>query len=140
LVHTYAKSSESKTVTRMINYHKPDGTVETVTQPVVLTRVVTTDNVDQSKQFDPWTTSQWEAKATPAIAGYAASQSSVAEMPVDGATQDQVVDVVYMADGQKAVVKIYDDTTGQLLRQASLTGKTSEAIDFSHADASLKDF
>lgn len=140
LVHNYAKSSETKTVTRTINYHKPGGKVKTVTQPVELTRVVTIDNVDQSKTFDPWTNGQWSEKATPEVAGYTASQKTVAQTPVDSSTQDQVVDIYYTGESQKALVKIYDDTTGQLLTTASLAGKTGEAIDFNFADASLLNY
>ncbi|MGM9906388.1 mucin-binding protein, partial [Lactobacillus sp.] len=139
LVHTYAKSNETKTVTRTINYHKPDG-VETVTQPVQLTRVVTTDNVDQSKTFAPWTSGEWSAKTTPEVAGYIASQSSVAEISVDGSTQDQMVDIYYTGENPKALVNIYDDTTGRLLTTASLAGKTGEAIDFNFANASLLNY
>lgn len=137
LVHTYSKDSEKKTVTRTINYHKPDGKIDTVTQPVELTRDVTIDKVNQSKTFGDWTSSQWGEKTTPKIAGYTASLDSVGQVTVDGLTKDQVVDIGYKANDQKAVVKIYDDKTKQLLKQFDLSGATAEAINFAEADQQL---
>ncbi|MFV4895752.1 mucin-binding protein [Lactobacillus delbrueckii] len=137
LVHTYSKDSEKKTVTWTINYHKPDGKIDTVTQPVELTRDVTIDKVNQSKTFGDWTSSQWGEKTTPKIAGYTASLDSVGQVTVDGLTKDQVVDIGYKANDQKAVVKIYDDKTKQLLKQFDLSGATAEAINFAEADQQL---
>ena len=137
LVHTYSKDSEKKTVTRTINYHKPDGKIDTVTQPVELTRDVTIDKVNQSKTFGDWTSSQWGEKTTPKIAGYTASLDSVGQVTVDGLTKDQVVDIGYKANDQKAVVKIYDDKTKQLLKQFDLSSATAEAINFAEADQQL---
>lgn len=140
LVHATVETTESKTVTRTINVHNPDGTITTTNQPVTLTRSVTTDQVTDKATYGEWSTGNWEQYDVPSQAGYTPSRTVVETSAVDGQTYDQSYDVYYTPNTQTAVVNVIDETTGQTIKTISLTGRTAENIDFSIANSDLNDY
>lgn len=137
LCHGTSESTETRTVTRTINITNPDGSQTTTSQPVELTRTVTTDLVTNQQTIGDWTSGQWPAYLTPTIKGYTPSQSEVDSSTVDGTTQDQIVNISYTADPQTAIVKIFDETTGVELGQRELNGTTGAKIDFTSSNNQL---
>ncbi|QGF40419.1 hypothetical protein LG045_04525 [Limosilactobacillus gastricus] len=137
LCHGTSESTEMRTVTRIINVTNPDGSQTTTSQPVELTRTVTTDLVTNQQTIGDWTSGQWSAYLTPTIKGYTPSQSEVDSSTVDGTTQDQIVNISYTADPQTAIVKIFDETTGVELGQRELNGTTGAKIDFTSSNNQL---
>lgn len=140
LVHATVETTESKTVTRTINVHNPDGTITTTNQPVTLNRSVTTDQVTDKATYGEWSTGNWEQYDVPSQAGYTPSRKVVEASAVDGQTYDQSYDVYYTPNTQTAIVNMIDETTGQTIKTISLTGQTAENIDFSTANADLNDY
>lgn len=138
LCHGTAESTETRTVTRTINVHLPNGTVTTVVQPVTLTRTVTTDQVSGQQTTSDWSTGEWEAYQLPTIAGYTASQSTIDQTPVNADTTSQVIDVNYQADPQIAQVTLVDQTSGQTVQTVTLTGRSDEAIDFTSINEMIR--
>ena len=139
LIHQTKQTTESKAVTRTINIHMPDGTTNTIEQPVNLTRTVTTDQVTGNQTFGDWSNGSWDAYQVPTVAGYTPSQASVDQTNVDGDTAGQTVDVSYQADQQVAKVNFIDQTTGQTVQSIDLNGSSDSEIDFTNADSQLND-
>ncbi|MGL5886125.1 MAG: BspA family leucine-rich repeat surface protein, partial [Bombilactobacillus sp.] len=70
----YQETVESKSVTRTINVHYPDGQVKPIQDTVDLSRKVKV-KADGSKTYGEWSTAQWKAYTVPELAGYQANQS-----------------------------------------------------------------
>lgn len=87
----------NKTITRTINVHKPDGTTETITQTVHLTRTATVDEVTGKVTYSDWTTGSWDSYTAPEFSGYKPNISEVAGQTVTSDTADTTVDIYYTA-------------------------------------------
>lgn len=123
------ESDLNKTITRTINVHQPDGTVNQITQTAHLTRTATVDEVTGYVTYSDWTTGTWDSYDVPSITGYTPSQSSVAAQSVDSTTNDATVDITYTGDAQTLNYQIVDDTTGQTLQTGTLaTGASNGTV------------
>lgn len=90
----------SKTITRTIIVHMPDGSTKEIKQEVVYTRTATVDSVTKEVTYTDWTSknSNWSEYQSPDIPGYTVDIEKVelAKVPVDG--QDVTVEINYTAD------------------------------------------
>lgn len=139
--HQKENQLESKTITRTINYHQPDGTIITIDQPATITRTVSFDKV--TKQATPttdWTMTMHPEHETPQIAGYTPDKTKVDVASVDGNSQNTSVDVVYYRDQQKAIVEFVDDDRDQKLPTVTMEGKLNDSIDFTPANQALDSY
>ena len=96
--HEIVKGTESRTVTRTINVHQPDGSVTTTKQVVTLSRSYTEDKATGQKTYASWRTGNWARVAVPKLKGYTASSAFVPAEKVTSDSQDQLVDIYYTAD------------------------------------------
>ncbi|MCZ3690213.1 LPXTG cell wall anchor domain-containing protein [Lactobacillus mulieris] len=112
-------SDVTKTYTRTINLHynvNGQPVVETVTQPVTLTRTAHVDlakfNADPTDKsavsYGEWTSADYPEYTVPAKAGYTPSQTTVAKAP---ATQDENVDVTYTGNPASQIFRYIDSAT-----------------------------
>ena len=139
--HQKENQLESKTITRTINYHQPDGTIITIDQPATIMRTVSFDKV--TKQATPttdWTMTMHPEHETPQIAGYTPDKTKVDVASVDGNSQNTSVDVVYYRDQQKAIVEFVDDDRDQKLPTVTMEGKLNDSIDFTPANQALDSY
>lgn len=131
LKHAKDNVSDSKTITRTINY------MDSATKK--MTSVVQSAKLDFSGTKDKvtgnisgtWSTSSWDEFDVPAIAGYTPNQTIVASTEVDSNTTDQTVNITYSQTGdptedQKDVANIiqYVDKDGH-----AITGQDGNAIE-----------
>ena len=96
--HEIVKGTESRTVTRTINVHQPDGSVTTTKQVVTLSRSYTEDKATGQKTYASWRTGNWTRVTVPKLKGYTASSAFVPAEKVTNDSQDQQVDIYYTAD------------------------------------------
>ena len=96
--HEIVKGTESRTVTRTINVHQPDGSVTTTKQVVTLSRSYTEDKATGQKTYASWRTGNWARVTVPKLKGYTASSTFVPAEKVTSDSQDQQVDIYYTAD------------------------------------------
>ena len=96
--HEIVKGTESRTVTRTINVHQPDGSVTTTKQVVTLSRSYTEDKATGQKTYASWRTGNWARVAVPKLKGYTASSAFIPAEKVTSDSQDQQVDIYYTAD------------------------------------------
>ena len=96
--HEIVKGTESRTVTRTINVHQPDGSVTTTKQVVTLSRSYTEDKATGQKTYASWRTGNWARVTVPKLKGYTASSAFVPAEKVTSDSQDQQVDIYYTAD------------------------------------------
>ena len=96
--HEMVKGTESRTVTRTINVHQPDGSVTTTKQVVTLSRSYTEDKATGQKTYASWRTGNWARVTVPKLKGYTASSAFVPAEKVTSDSQDQQVDIYYTAD------------------------------------------
>ena len=132
---------ESKTITRTINYHQPDGTIITIDQPATITRTVSFDKV--TKQATPttdWIMTMHPEHETPQIAGYTPDKTKVDVASVDGNSQNSNVDVVYYRNQQTALIKFVDDDRDQILPSVTIEGQLNDSIDFTPANQALDSY
>ena len=123
-----AKDDLNKTITRTINVVDPHTQkVATTTQTVHLTRTADVDEVTGDVEYGAWTTGNWAAFTTPAVAGYTPSTLQVAATKVTAQTPDATVTITYTADTQSTVVN-YVDGNGDIVHTTKLTGTTDETI------------
>lgn len=136
-------SQLSKSVTRKIIVHTPDGQTSTITQTTSFGRTVTVDNVTGTVTYGKWTPTdgEFDQYDIPQLEGYsttvqysgqeAAEAESVASAsavdsqgnPVDG----NQVDVYYNAKDGSQVIK-YQDPSGADKGSQTLTGKTGDVV------------
>ena len=93
--HQMMKTNELKSITRTINIHKPDGTVQTFNQEAILSRPVTEDLVTGQRTYGSWSNGRWDKIQIPRIKGYTASSAIVPAKTVTATTQAETVDVYY---------------------------------------------
>ena len=96
--HEIVKGTESRTVTRTINVHQPDGSVTTTKQVVTLSRSYTEDKATGQKTYASWRTGNWARVTVPKLKGYTASSAFVPAEKVTSDSQDQQVDIYYTAN------------------------------------------
>ena len=89
------KTSETKSLIRTVNIHRPSGTIQTYRQPVVLIRTVYVNAVNGAKSYGSWSVGSWDAVPIPVITGYTASQAQVAAQQVTAQDSDQLLDIYY---------------------------------------------
>ena len=89
------KTSETKSLIRTVNIHRPSGTIQTYRQPVVLMRTVYVNAVNGAKSYGSWSVGSWDAVPVPVITGYTASQAQVAAQQVTVQDSDQLLDIYY---------------------------------------------
>ncbi|MES5138332.1 mucin-binding protein [Lactobacillus jensenii] len=137
-------SQLTKSVTRKIIVHTPDGNTSTITQTTTFGRTVTVDNVTGTVTYGKWTPTdgEFDQYDIPQLEGYtssvqysgdaqAAAATSVNKAsavdgqgnPVDGSQ----VDVYYNANSGKQEIK-YQDEGGNDKGSQTLTGKTGEVV------------
>ena len=121
----YQETVESKSVTRTINVHYPDGQVKTIQDTVDLSRKVKV-KADGSKTYEEWSTAQWEAYTVPELAGYQANQSKIPAQTVDSNTTDTTIDILYEPLAQTIVIQYLDQ--GQVVGTQKLIGYTGETL------------
>ena len=121
----YQDTVESKSVTRTINVHYPDGQVKTIQDTVDLSRKVKV-KADGSKTYGEWSTAQWEAYTVPELAGYQANQSKIPAQTVDSNTTDTTIDILYEPLAQTIVIQYLDQ--GQVVGTQKLIGYTGETL------------
>lgn len=137
LTHVWQNATEDKTIIRTINYHLPDGTLKTITQPATINRSVKIDKAVGTKICGKWSQASWPAIQVLSLAGYSPSQAAIVAETVDGATADKTVDVFYQGHEQVASVRIIDLTTGKPLTEEKLHGLSGEPLDFAKINAEL---
>ena len=121
----FTQTTETKAVTRAIRIHQPDGYLKTELQTVMVHRPVTI-NPDGSKTYGAWSTAQWDAYQIPEIAGYQASDSSIAAQTVNGETVDETINVHYQPQLQTVEIQYLDQ--GQIVGKQTITGYTGQTI------------
>ena len=121
----YQDTVESKSVTRTINVHYPDGQVKIIQDTVELSRKVKV-KADGSKTYGEWSTAQWEAYTVPELAGYQANQSKIPAQTVDSNTTDTTIDILYEPLAQTIVIQYLDQ--GQVVGTQKLIGYTGETL------------
>ncbi|MFV8212532.1 mucin-binding protein [Streptococcus pluranimalium] len=137
---TNAPVELSRTVTRTIEYKYIDENgaeaSATVTQTATFTRTATVDMVIGEVVYADWTSADAELDAvdSPVIAGYTANVLNVPTLTVDADSTNSNVLVIYTPNEQVATVTYIDETTGQELEVADLTGVTDAAIGYTTAD------
>ncbi|MEO5290484.1 mucin-binding protein [Limosilactobacillus allomucosae] len=132
-VQVYGQSTETKTVTRTINVHQPDGTTAVITQTATIARINTVQK-DGTTTTGTWSTSGWESFNAPEFAGYTPDIASVAEAVVDENSTDQTIDITYQANEQQVLIKYIDlDENDRVIDEISLTGPTNTQSDYSTA-------
>lgn len=89
------RTNETKTLTRTVNIHQPDGKVETTRQVVVLTRAVNVNLVTGEKKYHQWNTGIWESIEVPGIGSHKPNIDEVPEKQVTSSDTDQVVNIYY---------------------------------------------
>ena len=121
----YQDTVESKSVTRTISIHYPDGQVKTIQDTVDLSRKIKV-KADGSKTYGEWSTAQWEAYTVPELAGYQANQSKIPAQTVDSNTTDTTIDILYEPIAQTIVIQYLDQ--GQVVGTQKLIGYTGETL------------
>ena len=127
LTHATTPISDTKTVTRTIIEHLPNGKDQTTKQSVTLKMTGTKNLVTGEITDAKWTSGKFDEFTPEAVPGYTPSQAKVASEAVTSATKDQTVDITYTAKDQSINV-IYRDGN-QVIKQVPLTGKTGETVD-----------
>ena len=125
------KSKLTKEVTRTINVHNPNGTVDTTVQTVTYHQTVTVAG-DEVVYNNDWVTADnqsWDKVDVPQIEGYKASQTTVNQSWVNVNTQNQTVDITYTANPQSIKINYVDDEKGGVsVKSDTLNGKTDETV------------
>ena len=119
----------TRTVTRTINVHMPDGTVQTKHQTAQINRDATVDNVTGEVTYGAWSTdaTDWVTYTAPAVDGWTADKT-VAAATVDENTADTTIDINYTANAQSVLVTFYDQN-GQKVTSQPVNGKTAQTVD-----------
>ena len=125
------KSKLTKEVTRTINVHNPNGTVDTTVQKVTYHQTVTVAG-DEVVYNNDWLTADnqsWDKVDVPQIEGYKASQTTVNQSWVNVNTQNQTADITYTANPQSIKINYVDDEKGGAsVKSDTLNGKTDETV------------
>ena len=119
------KSKLTKEITRTINVHNPNGTVDTTVQTVTYHQTVTVAG-DEVVYNNDWNTSYnyWDAFNVPQIENYKASKDTVGSAWINGVTtQNETVDITYTMTRQIVngswTFKYTDKMTGEEIMPAT---------------------
>ena len=117
---------------RTINIHLPNGEVKTITQKADAKQPVFTvyplsdaRNKLASQETGNWTSGEWAEYDAPIVAGYTASQPTVSAKTVTGDTQNETIDITYVASEHTSHVKLVDNDN-KTIQDTPVTGKTGE--------------
>ncbi|MDY5246743.1 MAG: YSIRK-type signal peptide-containing protein, partial [Ligilactobacillus salivarius] len=132
--YTYKHHSAQRT----INIHLPNGEVKTITQkadskqPVftVYTLPDARNGKSPSEEIGNWTSGEWAEYDAPVVAGYTASQPTVSAKTVTGDTQNETIDITYVASEHTSHVKLVDNDN-KTIQDTPVTGKTGETANVS---------
>lgn len=89
------KYDVSKTITRTIVMHNPDGKTANEVQTVSLGRTADVDLVTGQAMYTAWSEGDWPSFTAPTIEGYKANPTGVAAEHVTSDTKSTVVDIYY---------------------------------------------
>ncbi|WP_366534780.1 mucin-binding protein, partial [Streptococcus equi] len=106
------------------------------TQTASFTRTATVDKVTGQVTYTDWTSedAELDAVASPSIVGYTPNLANVPALTADADTENSTVVVVYTPNAQVGTVTYIDETTGETLEVADLTGVTDAAIGYNPAE------
>lgn len=132
--YTYKHHSAQRT----INIHLPNGEVKTVSQkadakqPVFTVYTLPDARNDKlaSQETGNWTGGEWAEYDAPVVAGYTASQPTVSAKTVTGDTQNETIDITYVASEHTSHVKLVDNDN-KTIQDTPVTGKTGETANVS---------
>lgn len=96
VIHKIAQSIDSKTFTRTINIHQPDGTEKSFDQVALIRRTSYLDEVTGEKSYGSWHNDSWDEFNVPEIAGYTPSQEIVPEKVVNCDSNNEQIDIYYL--------------------------------------------
>lgn len=129
LKHATKPVTDTKTVTRTINYMDPDtNKMTSKVQTVKLTRTGTLDKVTNKTTWGNWSTSQFDKFDIPTVDGYTASQNSVSAENVNSDTTNTTITITYTANDQTTRI-IYQDASGKVIKTDTVSGKTDQTVD-----------
>ena len=128
--HHINTTTEKKLLTRTIELHTPHDGVKVVKQTAELMRQISTDQATGAKTYGQWSTGKWDQYSVPEIAGYTASQSTVAAQTVTDATDDQLVKITYTPNAHNDITVQYvdDDNHGKVVQTRTLSGQTDQMV------------
>ena len=122
---------------RTINIHLPNGEVKTITQKADAKQPVFTvyplsdaRNKLASQEKGNWTGGEWAEYDAPVVAGYTASQPTVSAKTVTGDTQNETIDITYVASEHTSHVKLVDNDN-KTIQDTPVMGKTGETANVS---------
>ena len=132
--YTYKHHSAQRT----INIHLPNGEVKTVSQkadvkqPVFTVYTLPDARNDKlpSQETGNWTGGEWAEYDAPVVAGYTASQPTVSAKTVTGDTQNETIDITYVASEHTSHVKLVDNDN-KTIQDTPVMGKTGETANVS---------
>lgn len=96
VIHKIAQSIDSKTFTRTINIHQPDGTEKSFVQVALIRRTSYLDEITGEKSYGSWHNDSWDEFNVPEIAGYTPSQEIVPEKVVNCDSNNEQIDIYYL--------------------------------------------
>ncbi|MDD6432824.1 MAG: MucBP domain-containing protein [Lactobacillaceae bacterium] len=119
----------NRDVTRTINVHMPNGTIQTEHQVANIFRDATVDEVTGDVTYADWSTdaSDWKAYQAPIVDSWTADKS-VEAATVDENTKDTTIDIRYTANDQTTHI-IYVDKDGNTVKDYTVSGKTDQTVD-----------
>ena len=132
--YTYKHHSAQRT----INIHLPNGEVKTVSQkadakqPVFTVYTLPDARNDKlpSQETGNWISGEWAEYDAPVVAGYTASQPTVSAKTVTGDTQNETIDITYVASEHTSHVKLVDNDN-KTIQDTPVMGKTGETANVS---------
>ena len=122
---------------RTINIHLPNGEVKTITQKADAKQPVFTvyplsdaRNKLASQETGKWISGEWAEYDAPVVAGYTATQPTVSAKTVTGDTQNETIDITYVASKHTSHVKLVDNDN-KTIQDTPVMGKTGETANVS---------
>ena len=122
---------------RTINIHLPNGEVKTITQKADAKQPVFTvyplsdaRNKLASQEKGNWISGEWAEYDAPVVAGYTVSQPTVSAKTVTGDTQNETIDITYVASEHTSHVKLVDNDN-KTIQDTPVMGKTGETANVS---------
>ncbi|MBS7577582.1 MULTISPECIES: BspA family leucine-rich repeat surface protein [unclassified Enterococcus] len=128
LKHATKIETESQVITQTIHYDYANGdkALDDYTATLDFNRSVTTDLVTNNKTYGDWeakTNTVFLEVESPAITGYTPNPSKInAIESITGDSLNKEATVIYTANIEHATVSYIDDTTGNVLSTAQLSG------------------
>ena len=139
-------NSLNKTITRTVNVIGPNDKTTTTSQSVTLTRSADVDVVNGNVTYGNWSTSKFNGQTVNPIQGYTMhitlhennenmAADNIPDEKVTSDTPNEVFDVTYSADPQKAHLHFVDDDSNKTLDNSDdQTGVSDQGpISFNHA-------